>query len=127
MRAVVERMLDWLGAAIADLLEIDGFTVKASPSSLTAGSFAEFTVELENPSALPLRNVRVRTEPDWGATELPYVSEGGTFPLHLRGDVPKQGGVVTIRVVVEAQTLTGAEVSSEFELPFREIGRASCR
>lgn len=125
VRAVVERVLDWLRAAIADLLDIDGFTVKASPSSLTAGSFAEFTVELENPSALPLRNVRVRTEPDWGATELSYVPEGGTFPLHLRGDVPKQGGVVTIRVFVQARTLTGAEVSGEFEFPFRVVEQES--
>lgn len=118
-RAVAERVLVWLRAAIADLLQIDGFSVSASPSTLTAGSFAEFSVELENPSALPLRNVRVRTEPDWGATELPYVPEGGRFPLHLRGDVPKHGGVVTIRVFVEARTLTGAEVNGEFEFPFR--------
>lgn len=120
-RAVAERVLAWLRAAIADLLQIDGFSVSASPSSLTAGSFAEFSIELENPSALPLRNVRVRTEPEWGATEVPYVPEGGTFPLHLRGDVPKQGGVVTIRVHIEARTLTGAEVNGQVEFPFRVI------
>lgn len=120
-RAVAERVLAWLRAAIADLLQIDGFSVTASPSALTAGSFAEFSVELENPSALPLRNVRVRTEPDWGATELPYVPEGGRFPLHLRGDVPKLGGIVTIRVFVEARTLTGAEVNGEFEFPFNVV------
>lgn len=120
-RAVAERMLAWLRAAIADLLQIDSFAVTASPSALTAGSFAEFSVELENPSALPLRNVRVRTEPDWGATQLPYVPEGGRFPLHLRGDVPRQGGVVAIRVFVEARTLTGAEVNGEFEFPFHVV------
>ena len=120
-RAVIERLRDWLRAATLDLVDLTGFSAQVAPSSLTGGSYAEFTVVLENPAALPLRNVHVRTEPDWGSTEIAYVPEGGTFPLHLRGDVPKRGGVLTLRVLAEARTLTGEVINGEFELPFRVV------
>ncbi len=121
-RAIGERLREWLRAAIADLIDQVGVKVRATPSSLVAGSFAEFSVVVENPAALPLRNVRVRTQPDWGVAEVPYLAEGGTFMLHLRGDVPKQGGDLLLRVLVEARALTGQVIEGEFELPIRVVG-----
>ncbi|MCK7468941.1 MAG: hypothetical protein MZU91_12985 [Desulfosudis oleivorans] len=91
-RAIGERLREWLRAATADLIDANGLQVRTSPASLVAGTFAEFSVEVENPGALPLRNVRVETQPDWGIAELPYPAERGAFPIHLRGDVPGQGG-----------------------------------
>lgn len=75
-RAIGERLRDWLRAAISNLIDAVGVRVSALPSSLVAGSFAEFSIELENPAPLPLRNVRVTTQPDWGGTVIPYLTEG---------------------------------------------------
>lgn len=120
-RAIGERLRDWLRAAISDLIDAVGVKVSALPSSLVAGSFAEFSIELENPAPLPLRNVRVTTQPDWGGTLIPYLTEGGAFTIHLRGDVPKQGGDLVLRLQVEARALTGDVIEGEFELPIRVV------
>lgn len=120
-RAIGERLRDWLRAAISNLIDAVGVRVSALPSSLVAGSFAEFSIELENPAPLPLRNVRVTTQPDWGGTVIPYLTEGGTFTIHLRGDVPKQGGDLMLRLQVEARALTGQVIEGEFELPIRVV------
>lgn len=121
-RAISERVYEWLRSAVADLMDQVGVQVRATPSSLVAGSFAEFSVVMENPAALPLRNVQVTTQPDWGVAEVPYLAEGGTFTLHLRGDVPKHGGDLLLRLLVEARTLTGQVIEGEFDLPIRVVG-----
>lgn len=118
-RAVGERLREWLRAAIADLIDSNGLQVRTSPGSLVAGSFAEFTVELENPGALPLRNVRVETQPDWGIVELPYLAERGAFAINLRGDVSKQVGDLALRLIWQARALSGQEVDGEIELVIR--------
>ena len=118
-RAVGERLRDWLRAAIADLINSDGLQVRTSPRLLEAGSFAEFTVELENPGALPLRNLRVETEPDWGIVEVPYLAEKGVFAINLRGIVSNLVGDLTLRLIWQARALTGQEVDGEIELVIR--------
>ena len=118
-RAVGERLREWLRAAIADLIDTNGLQVRTSPVSLPAGSFIEFSVELENSGALPLRNLRVETEPDWGGAEYPYLAERGAFVINLRGDVPKQGGDLSLRLLWRARALSGQEVEGEIELVIR--------
>lgn len=118
-RAVGERLRDWLRAATADLIDANGLQVRTSPASLVAGSFAEFSVELENPGTLPLRNVRVETQPDWGIVELPYLAERGAFAINLRGDVPKQGGDLSLRLLWNARSLSGQAVRGDIELVVR--------
>jgi len=118
-RAVSERLRDWLRAAMADLIDANGLQIRNSPASLVAGSFAEFSVEFENPGALPLRNVRVETQPDWGIVELPYLAERGAFAINLRGDVPKQGGDLSLRLLWNARSLSGQAVEGDIELVVR--------
>lgn len=118
-RAIGERLREWLRAAVADLVNAVGLRVRISPDSLVAGTFAEFSVELENPGALPLRNVRVATQPDWGAAEIAYVTERGAFAVHLRGDVPKRGGNLSLRLLWQARALSGQQVQDEIELAIR--------
>ncbi|QDL39327.1 N-6 DNA methylase [Rhodoferax sediminis] len=118
-RAITERLREWLRAAIADLVDTVGLQVRTSPGSLEAGSFAEFSVEMENIGPLPLRNVRVETQPDWGIVEVPYLGGRGIFPIHLRGDVSKQGGDLSLRLLWRAGVLTGPMVEGEIELAIR--------
>lgn len=118
-RAIGERLREWLRAAIADLIEANGLQVHTSPASLVAGTFAEFSVELENPGALPLRNVHVETQPDWGIVEIPYLAERGVFAIHLRGDLSKHGGDLSLRLLWRALTLSGQVVEGKIELVIR--------
>jgi type I restriction enzyme M protein len=118
-RAICERLREWLRATIADLISANGLKVRSSPASLVSGSFSEFSVELENPGALPLRNLRVETQPDWGGAEIPYLAERGVFGFQLRGDVPKQGGDVSLRIFWRARSLSGQPVEGEIELVIR--------
>lgn len=118
-RAICERLHEWLRAAIGDLVSANGLKVRSSPASLVAGSFSEFSVELENPGALPLRNIRVETQPDWGGAELPYLTERGAFGLHLQGDVSKRGDDVSLRILWRARALSGQPVEGEIELVIR--------
>lgn len=122
-RAVGERLRGWLRAAVADLIDANGLQIRTSPSSLVAGGFAEFSVELENSGALPLRNVCVETQPDWGIAELPYLAERGALALNLRGDVPKQGGNLSLRLLWRARALSGQEVKGNIELVVRVAER----
>lgn len=118
-RAVGERLREWLRAAISDLINVNDLHIRTSPASLVAGSFAEFSVELENPKPLPLRNVRVETQPDWGVVEIPYLAERDAFAIQLRGDVPKQGGDLSLRLLWRALALSGRAVVGEIELVIR--------
>ena len=118
-RAIGERLREWLRTAIADLIGAEGLQVRSSPASLVAGSFAEFPVELENQGALPLRKVRVETQPDWGIAELSYLAERSAFAINLRGDVPKQGGDLSLRLLWNARSLSGQAVKGDIELVVR--------
>ncbi|MFM9869420.1 N-6 DNA methylase [Achromobacter xylosoxidans] len=118
-RAIGERLRDWLRAAISNLIGTNGLQVRTAPVSLVAGSFTEFSVELENSGALPLRNVRVETQPDWGIVELPYLAERSAFAINLRGDVPKQGGDLSLRLFWRARALSGQDFEGEIELVIR--------
>lgn len=119
VRAIGERLREWLRAAVADLITAVGLRVRMSPDSLVAGSFAEFSVELENAGALPLRNVHVATQPDWGVADVAYLPERGAFAVHLRGDVPKRGGSLSLRLLWQARALSGQHVEDEIELAIR--------
>lgn len=120
-RAIAERLRDWLRSAISDLIDANGLQVYASPTSLVAGSFAEFSIELESQGALPLRNLRVETQPDWGIAAIPYLTERSTFSISLRGDVPKQGAEFSLRLQWRARALSGQEVGGEVELAIRVV------
>ncbi|AZD35302.1 hypothetical protein C4K22_2559 [Pseudomonas chlororaphis subsp. aurantiaca] len=121
-RAIAERLSDWLRAAITDLTDIVGLQIRTSPPSLIAGSFAEFSVELENQGALPLRNLRLKTQPEWGIATIPYLAERSTFTVSLRGDVPKQSSDLSLHLQWQANALSGQVVDGVIELAIRVTG-----
>lgn len=120
-RDIVERLLDSLRAVTSDLLDAIVLQVRGGPASLPAGSFSEFSLELENQGAMPLRSVRVETSPDWGSTKASYLAERSALTLNLRGEVPKQGDQLALRLHWQARTLTGQSVSGDIELAIRVV------
>lgn len=120
-RAAAERLRDWLRAASGDLTARVGLRVRNAPGSLVAGTFAEFSIELENEGPLPLRGVRIDALPDWGSLEAPYLAEGGSCVLRLSGDVPKQSLQLTLRLAWQGRTLGGDTVGGDLELPVQVV------
>jgi type I restriction enzyme M protein len=114
--AVAGRLHEQLSAAIAHLFEASDIRVRTAPASLVAGTFSEFTVELENEGALPLRDFSITTSPDWGRGKTPYLPEHGSFSLNLRGDVPKQGDRLSLQLSWSARNLADHSVAAEIEL-----------
>lgn len=121
VRAVAERLRDWLRALIDDLTNSAELRITQLPETLPAGSAAEFTVMVINAGVLPLRDLRLRTEPDWGVASSSYLAERGEMPLMLRGETPKVGDRLTLKAQWKARTLTGRELSGVVELAFPVI------
>lgn len=118
-RAVAERLRDWLRALIDDLTSSAELRVTQLPETLPAGTAAEFTVTVSNAGVLPLRDLRLRSEPDWGVTSSSYLAERGELPLTLRGDTPKVGDRLVLKLQWQGRTLTGRELSGVLELAIR--------
>jgi len=118
-RAVAERLRDWLRALIDDLVSSAELRVTELPDLLPAGSAAEFTVVVTNAGVLPLRDLRLRTEPNWGIASGNYLAERGELPLTPRGDTPKRGERLSLQVQWRGRTLTGRDVSGVMELAIR--------
>ena len=121
VREVAERMLQWLRLAITALVSKVEIQIRSTPSSVTAGSFAEFTVELESLGALPLRSVQVDVQPDWGSISIPFLAERGTITINLRGDVPRNSDNLTLKLSWQAHTLSGQLVVGSVELAIRVV------
>ncbi len=118
-RVVAERLRDWLRALIDDLVSSAELRVTHLPETLPAGSAAEFTVMVINAGVLPLRDLRLRTEPDWGIASSSYLAERGELPLTLRGDTPKRGERLSLQVRWQGRTLSGRDMSGVMELAIR--------
>lgn len=120
-RAVSERLRDWLRALIDDLVSSAELRVIEMPEMLVADSAAEFTVVVTNVGVLPLRDLRLRTEPDWGFASSRYLAERGDLPLTLRGVTSKRGDRLSLQVQWQARTLSGSDVSGVMELAIRIV------
>lgn len=118
-RVIIEGLRTWLNYLISDFDFTNQLEVRTTPTSLLAGTFSEFSVEIQSKSVLPLLNLRIETIPHWGSTELPYLAEQGRFTLNLRGDVPEQAEQLSLRFQWHATTLSTLPVGSTVELAIR--------
>lgn len=120
-RTIAERLQTWIRSAISGLTEHCDISVHAAQSQLIAGSFVEFSVEIRNTGALPLRTFRAETSPDWGLVQSPYLAERGALTLNLRGDVPKQAGILQLQLNWSARNLNGRVISGAVELALQVL------
>ncbi|CTZ96584.1 restriction endonuclease subunit S [Escherichia coli] len=128
LRYAAERLRVWLKAAITDLLAPVELKLLKAPVSLPSDSYHSFFIEIENPGVLPLRGLRIQTQPDWGSEYLAYLPEKSSFSLNLRGDTPQVEGRFNISLQWQAIGLSGRENNGIIELAFivsetREVSR----
>lgn len=115
-RSVAERLLNWIRALMQDLVETTELRITEVPQVLPAGSDVELTVMVTNAGVLPLREVRLSTDPDWGSTSTNYLAERTGLPLTLRGETPKHGNRLALWVEWQGRTLAGQMVGGTMEL-----------
>ncbi|MFH2063890.1 MAG: N-6 DNA methylase [Pseudomonadota bacterium] len=96
------------------------FTPEENP--IHAGAEAEVHLVLENKGALPLRNITIRTNPEWGIEEVPYISEEDMTIIRFSGHTPKDRGTFILQLHWSAQTLDGQDVNGMREVAFNIVG-----
>ncbi len=120
-RDILLRISKWLRAYSLSLFDDTRLEITGAPDQLKAGSFVEFSVQIHNRGVLPLRNVRIYSEPDWGVQEAKYLPEGGAFSITLSGEVPKTIGEFRLKLEWLADTLSSQGLEGDIELTLRSI------
>jgi type I restriction enzyme M protein len=128
-RAIADLLSKWMRAASVSLIQKNRVGIRATVDKLSAGTFAEFAIELANEGALPLRSLRVETQPDWGSASYSFFPERTSVAMNLSGDVPKNASKLTLQVGWSARDLNSREIRGAMELaiPIVEMETTSAR
>lgn len=106
-KVVAARLLDWNRQASAELAQNE-LRVVSSPHFAVKDSTSEIAVQIQNHGALPLRDLHVQSDPNWGAATYTYVPEGSTVDFKLHGQVA--GSELCWQLNWTALTLLGESV-----------------
>jgi len=125
VRAAGTRLRDWLRSAIKDLLDTARLEVVSGspPVQLDDADHAEIYFNLKNRGVVPLRNVRVESEPNWGAKEIPYLAEQDAFTVRLSVSLPNECKDAPLRLIWSAVSVAGDNTGGEIELTIRLADR----
>jgi type I restriction enzyme M protein len=115
-RAITDHLAKWMRAVSANLVQKNRIGIRVTVDRLSAGTFAEFAIELVNEGALPLRSLRVETQPDWGSAGYSFFPERTSVAMNLSGDVPKNASKLTLQVGWSARDLNSKEIRGAIEL-----------
>lgn len=84
---------------------------------------AEIDLRLSNNGQLPLRELTVTTQPDFGSETIPYLSEQASQTIRLAGPVPANGDNFSIMLSWSGLNLAGEQVSGSREVPIEILRR----
>jgi len=132
-RSLNSTLLKWTKEASEALLSDIRIVSDVEENTLRLGEMGEIHVVVYNHGPLPLRDVHIETEPDWGTADYPYLADNHRETLLLKGLAPKSAGTLNITVswsgmnlagrTVKGASEIGLEVISEvFALPAQELG-----
>lgn len=85
---------------------------------LRVGVKAEVNLTIIHKGFLPLRNIRVGTNPDWGGAHFAFLGDGSTESMVLSGIAPETTCDFNIDVAWNAMTLDGEQIEGKMEIPF---------
>lgn len=111
-------IINWLDQAKHILIAELRLSFIVGSSSIHAGEMAEIQLEVHNQGALPLRNLIVNTEPDWGSIEIPFLPEKEKRTIPVSGPAPKVLGTFILHLNWSAMTLDGQVVNGVREIAF---------
>lgn len=113
-RMIRERVGKAMTALIGDVRVI----VSSDINKLRSDGLANIELTLANQGALPLRDFRISTTPDWGQFQIGYISEGASKTVVISGITPKGEGKFSLHVEWTGLSLDGQQVQGHREISF---------
>ncbi len=124
-RALNYITLKWLLQATDALLNRVQFAFSIMDNTLRVGEVREIDLKVQNYSPLPLREVGIEFDPNWGFGGFKYLAEGATEIVGLRAVVPKTTGPLMLNISWTAITLDGRDVDGKTEIAFDVLPEVS--
>uniref|UniRef100_UPI0025BB7B66 N-6 DNA methylase n=1 Tax=Desulfonatronospira sp. TaxID=1962951 RepID=UPI0025BB7B66 len=97
----------------------------SSTTGLRAGEASEISITVENQGFLPLRNLIISTEPDWGSKQIAYLEEGESKIIDINGPSQKELANLNLTIHWSAKLLDGRQVEGSREIVFEVIDSVS--
>jgi len=99
-------------------------TVFSKINTLRHDEYSNIDLTLVNQGALPIRDLRIWTKPDWGQAHKGYLPEGSDIDLSVSGVTPGQGEKFSLQIGWSGLSLSGVEFRSQREISFDLIESA---
>jgi type I restriction enzyme M protein len=111
----------WLTQASSTLLNKVQIAFSIEDNTLRAGEVRELDLKAQNYSPLPLREIGIAFDPDWGFGGFKYLAEGASEIIGLQAVVPKTIGPLMLNIRWSAVTLDGQDVDGKTEIAFEVL------
>ncbi len=117
-RKLMVRVVEWLGRGVASLLDNVQLVFRTENSTLELGAMQELDLVVQNKGLLPLREIVIAFQPEWGHCEIPFLAENGSKTIGLQAQTPKMTGPFMLQARWSALTLDGRRVDGIQEIGF---------
>jgi len=120
-RNFTKLFANWLEMACSSLLTNVKLFLKIDTEVMKADEAVEIPLEVHNQGPLPLRDLFIKTSPDWGQGKIAYLSDGAKKTIHLSGTGPKVAGPFKLTVNWSGLTLDGHHIEGDREIALSVI------
>jgi type I restriction enzyme M protein len=124
-RELTERLVKWLERAADALMSEVNLEITADTGLFPVGEMLETVVLVKNKGALPVRDMVVSSNPDWGHLNIGFFAEGQSTKISLRGESPKVTGSFTLVLSWTARRLDGHMLSGQRQISFEIVEAAA--
>jgi len=107
--------------AMAVLASDVRMAVSCDTDTLPPGGTVNVDIVIKNQGALPLRDVRASTQPDWGGGKIGYLAEKESKRFTVSGLTPREAGKFSLRVSWTGLALDGRPIDGEGEIAFNLV------
>ena len=115
-RKVTDHFIQILNRGAEALLSAVELVFSINEPFLRAGKPQDIVLAVHNNSLLPLRDVKIATQPEWGRFEINYLSEKTIDRAVLKGEAPANITQVMLRISWSALTLNGRTINGTQEI-----------
>lgn len=115
LTTILKDRVDQVMAYIANKIDV---VISCNTNRLKPGQFSEIDLVVENSGLLPLRDLAVKTEADWGSEKIGFLAEGATKTIMVSGITPKGLDTFSLRVSWTARAFDGRMIDGAVELAF---------
>lgn len=124
-RKLTRLITSSLARGIAALLDKVQLVFSIEDSTLRTGDVKEFDLKVQNNSPLPLRELEIFFEPEWGRGRFQYFAENSSLIVGLKAIAPKVAGQMTLNIRWLALKLDGQQVDGSTEIAFDVLSEAN--